>query len=504
MLQLVVDNAVTRVSGDFAPLEIIKKPLSYTEKLFMRASTKQRIRGHGGTVFNKPMTVKKYLFDEFDNTFPTGMLPKVIRVLEKYQFAYEVIDLREPTNPSVKFLAPTGKYEHIKPRPYQSNAIDNAIFRKRGIIRIACGGGKTLCAGEIIKNLERRTVFLVNRGGLLYQAKEVFEQMLGVPIGQIGDGVVDIQKVNVVMIQTLVRHLGKEYEPFDEEDSNDDKTDVEQHAQQIQDVLDGTEVLFLDECHCIGAKTAYECVNAFRSAEWRIGLSATPVREDGKTIFFEACIGDRLADISFTYLIENGFLVRPYICFVRLDGNVLPLTTKKRHNTIYQEAIVKNEYRNMMAVCEAQNLCLDGHKPLILVQHVKHGNILHEAFPESEFIYGHHKIHERKDALKRFSAGKIPAIIATTILDEAIDIPACDAVIMAGAGASYVRTIQRMSRAMRLDPDNPKKDHCVIIDFFDEDKYLSRHCYVRQNTYRSEEAFRIILPGQSRPFEDEF
>ena len=504
MLKLVVDHALTYVSGNFLPLEVIKKPLHYTEKMFMRASTKNRIAKAGGKFSNQPMLVDKYLFDEFDNSFPTGMLPKVIQLLDQQQFAYDLVDLRAETHPSLSFGLATGKYKNLKPREYQKEAIDTALFKKRGILRIACGGGKTLCAGEVIKGLKRRTVFLVNRGGLLYQAKEVFEQMLGVPIGQVGDGIVDIQEVNVVMLQTLVKYLGKEYDAFDEEDFTEDPTDTQKYAKQIQEMLDSTEVLFLDECHCIGARTAYDSMAAFKSAEWKIGLSATPRREDGKDIFFEACIGPRLADVSFTFLIDKGFLVKPYICFVKLDGRQLPANTRARHNTIYQRSIVNNDYRNMMAISEAQNLIIDGHKPLILVQHVKHGNLLHGYFPESEFIHGKHNIEQRKQTLKDFSSGVIPSVIATTILDEAIDIPACDSVIMAGGGASYVRTIQRMSRAMRLDPNNPNKKHCVIIDFFDEDKYLERHCYVRQNTYRSERAFEIILPGQARPFEDEF
>lgn len=63
---------------------------------------------------------------------------------------------------------------------------------------------------------------------------------------------------------------------------------------------------------------------------------------------------------------------------------------------------------------------------------------------------------------------------------------------MVGGGASYVRTIQRMSRSMRLDRDNPKKDRCFIIDFVDIDKDIERHSRVRLTTYMSEKAFKIV------------
>lgn len=508
MIQLIVDYAKTRVSGDCVPMNLIKQPLSYTEKVFLTKKNRAKAiayanqQGHGFSP-NKPMTVERFLYDEFDNTFPTGMLHRIMATLDKHQFLYEVIDLRAPTESNLVFPPPIGKYADKQPRPYQQDAIDTALFKKRGILRIACGGGKTLCAGEIIKNLGRRTVFLVNRGGLLYQAKEVFEEMLGgCKIGQVGDGIVDVQQINVVMIQTLTKHLGKEYEIFDEEDTDEDNTDVQSNAKQIQEMLDSAELVFMDECHCIGARTAFDCLMAFKNAEWRIGLSATPVREDGKDIYFEACFGPKLVNISFTYLIEHGFLVRPYICFVKLNGAQLPTSTKLRHSTIYSRAIVNNEFRNRMAVAEAKMLYVNGHHPLMLVQQLKHGNILKSYMPEASFIHGKDTISQRKEALTNFCSGDIPILIATTILDEAIDIPPCDAVIMTGGGASYARTIQRISRGMRIDPNNPNKKMCVVIDFFDQDKYLDRHCFVRQNTYRSEKAFEIILPGQPRPFEE--
>lgn len=496
-MKIYVEHALCRVEGNFIPLETLKKPLTYYERTFLTTKTRKSFAAQAkekGKKFNPnaPVVYERALFDDFDNTFPTGMLPKVLQALDRGRFQYDVIDLRSSLPADLTFGQSTGKYAHIKPYPYQANAIDNILFKKRGLVRIACGGGKTLVAGESIKQLGRRAVFLVNRKGLLYQTKEVFEQLLGVEIGQIGDGIVDVQNVNVVMIQSLVRFLGKEYEKFDEEDSDEDETDVEANANSIQDMLLGTQVVVLDECHCIGAQTAFDCITAFRHAEWKVGLSATPVRDDGKTIFFEACFGDKLADISFTFLIDNGFLVQPYICMLPLSRKMLSDDKQHRFTTIYKQGIVRNEIRNQIAVMEARTLWMKGHRPLLLVQHVEHGNILQQMMGEAEFLHGKHKQKERAAVLKEFCAGNTKGLIATTIFDEAIDIPPCDSTIMVGGGASYVRTIQRMSRSMRLDRDNPKKDKCFIIDFTDVDKDIERHSRVRLTTYMSEKAFKIV------------
>jgi superfamily II DNA or RNA helicase len=506
MIELIVNYAKTIVTGNCIPVEILRQPLKYIERLYPTANTRKKMAAmaaanHDFKWSNKPIIVEKYLYDEFDNSFPTGMLDVIVRLLQKHNFAYQIKDLRTLTSPGLNFGPRIGDYVKKIPRPYQSNAIDQIIDKKRGILRIACGGGKTLCAGEAIRTLARRSVFLVNRGGLLYQAKGALNGILGQDIGQIGDGVVDIKDVNVVMLQTLIRHLGKKYEVFDDEDTDEDSTDVNKYRKEIQDMLDGTEVVFLDECHCIGAQTAFDCISAFKNAEWRVGCSATPTREDGKDIYFEACFGPKLVDISFTYLIENGFLVRPYICFNELNGPILGMHTNKRYSTIYKFGIVNNTYRNRLIVMEAKLLAANGHKPMILVQHLPHGHLLKSYLPEAVFIHGEHQVKNRITVLDDFCSGKIPILIATTIMDEAIDIPPCDAVIMGGGGASYARTIQRISRAMRIDPKNPQKKCSIIIDFFDQDKFLQRHSYVRQTTYKSESAFRIVLPHEVRPFD---
>ena len=496
-MKIFVEQAMCRIEGNFVPLEQIKKPLTYYERTYMTNKTrasfaKQAQNANKKFNSNAPVVYERALFDDFDNTFPTGMLPKVLQVLDRGRFQYDLIDLRNVSQPNQVFGKSYGKYANIKPYPYQSTAIDNILFKKRGLVRIACGGGKTLVAGEAIKQLARRSVFLVNRKGLLYQTKEVFEQLLSVEIGQIGDGIVDVKDINIVMIQSLVRFLGKEYDRFDEEDSDEDETDVVNNAAAIQDMLLGTNVVVLDECHCIGAQTAFDCMAAFRNAEYRVGLSATPVREDGKTIFFEACFGDKLADISFTFLIDNGFLVQPYICMLPLSQKMLSDDKKHKFSTIYKQGIVRNGMRNQIAVMEARTMWLKGHHPLLLVQHVEHGSALQQMMPEAEFLHGKHKQKERSAVLKDFSSGLAKGLIATTIFDEAIDIPACDGTIMVGGGASYVRTIQRMSRSMRLDRDNPKKDKCYIIDFWDVDKDIERHSKVRMTTYMSEKAFKIV------------
>ena len=74
---------------------------------------------------------------------------------------------------------------------------------------------------------------------------------------------------------------------------------------------------------------------------------------------------------------------------------------------------------------------------------------------------------ERRLLLEAFQAEgadrELRILCSIRILDEAIDVPRCDSVFFgdfapkAGSEASLIRLVQRLSRAMRLDPTNPHK-----------------------------------------------
>lgn len=57
----------------------------------------------------------------------------------------------------------------------------------------------------------------------------------------------------------------------------------------------------------------------------------------------------------------------------------------------------------------------------------------------------------------------ISIILSVRILDECIDISKCDSIFITYPSQSKIRTIQRIFRCTRLDPDNPQKVGCVYI-----------------------------------------
>jgi len=85
--------------------------------------------------------------------------------------------------------------------------------------------------------------------------------------------------------------------------------------------------------------------------------------------------------------------------------------------------------------------------------------------------------------------------ISTSIFDEGINVKSLDTLVLAGSGKSSTRALQRIGRILRpyLDTEgnNLKKD-AIVIDFYDDCKYLRSHSNKRKKIYKTEDEFEII------------
>jgi superfamily II DNA or RNA helicase len=87
--------------------------------------------------------------------------------------------------------------------------------------------------------------------------------------------------------------------------------------------------------------------------------------------------------------------------------------------------------------------------------------------------------------------GKIKCLIASKIFDIGIDLPILSGLVIAGAGKSSVRALQRIGRVIR---PYPGKTMAAILDFADQAPYLSDHARVRRRIYEWE--FEVTWPGK--------
>ena len=427
-------------------------------------------------------------------TFPSGLAHRVYN--EAQALAPGDVAIHYEAEPD---LMPIDVHlaDGAKPRNYQEEAVRKALEHKRCVLQVATGGGKTFIAALLISKVRERTLFVVHTKDLLYQAKGAFEEFLtGVKIGQIGDGVVDPGEVTVATIQTLARAVGVQAQknPFDDADTSERPIEMKALTKAaIKGVLAKSRLVIWDEVHRIASDTAYGLSQKIPEARYRVGLSASPWRDDGHDMLIEAAMGPTVYKVSATYLAERGYLVPPIIRTVRVPCAIPWHKDPRDYKRIYKEEIVENEYRNEMVVKMARDFMERGITTLILVSQIRHGRKLAKMITEQyhpvEFVSGNDSSEKRKQAIQEMREGKRVCLVASTIADEGLDIRRLGALILAGGGKSSTRALQRIGRVLR--PFEGKKV-AYVVDFADEAKYLRVHAEKRKEIYRTEPGFTIL------------
>lgn len=162
----------------------------------------------------KPMANTTIKFWNLNNrTLPLGFKDGLVKTLNDYakwrkkEIAIDIDDMRTFDDTEVKM--PDKFLNGITLRDYQDESV-TAFFRKEvGGLQIGTGGGKTNIAAECVRRASCKTLFIVDKIELLTQTKKRFEEMLGIPIGQIGNGEDSIENVTIGTMQTIAKNIKK-------------------------------------------------------------------------------------------------------------------------------------------------------------------------------------------------------------------------------------------------------------------------------------------------------
>lgn len=453
MIDIFLGNNYTRYIGDLSPyaIEQLKERMSYV-KMGAEHTEKFQSGEWDGRI---------HLF-KVGESFYTGLLSIFVSTLKECGLEHRVFDRRQMASenfPELKFSRPS----YAEEREYQDFTVTRSISLTRGILNIGTGGGKTFVAAEIIGRLKVKPfMFYVLTRDLLYQAKESLESCLNCKIGQIGDGVCDIQDINVCTKDAVVYALNhgkkgfdiKNYK-FDECDAWDEKevfgtTDRE----RIVDVVSNCRGMYFDEVHHASSRTAEDIIVASPKAYWRFGGTATLEREDGEELVIQGLFGRKIVDISLSYLIKNNWLVPAGVFFVPVVVNNVPFNS---YHKIYHHCVIDNADNAKEVADLAQYLASLGKSNLILVSKIPQGKNIKSLIPKSVFLTGKDSSKKRNKAIEDMRSGALKIMIATTLADEGLDIKCLDVVHMVGAGASITRVPQRIGRVLRLSPATNKK-----------------------------------------------
>lgn len=424
--------------------------------------------------------------------FPVGLLGRVENFYRTRNKIVEIKDTRkQKSNGQPIDILPRLNELGKNPYHYQLDAAEATKRMDRGIIRLATGGGKTVVSALVTAQFGKGTILYVIGCDLLYQTHKFFSAVFPYQkIGLIGDGNCDIQKINIASVWTVGQALGmKKVELL--ADTDDEKKVDPKKYEDIRKLLKSTSVHMFDECHLAACSTIQEICKAI-NPEHVYGMSASPWRDDGADLLIESVLGRNIVDISASYLIDNGFLVKPLIRFMKVPQ--LAEKLPKQYQTIYKNYVVENPVRNAMVVKGAVSLVEQGYQTLVLYNSVAHGTFLASEISKHMpciLLSGKDSSDVREQAKKKLETGEIKCVIASKIFDIGVDLPSLSGLVIASGGKSSVRALQRIGRVIRKYEGKTK---AAVIDFYDQAHFLKDHSKERFKIYSMEERFDVVWP----------
>ena len=472
---IVVEGAESRIEG-LVPWSVVVDVTSYKSPGYQ--FTPRYKMGHWDGRIK--------LFRQSRRTFPAGLTQDVKEALETAGIRVQIDDRRQmPPLPAVtqswgKGLELEG-VSFAPPYDYQPEVAEAMLKAQRGIVAVATNGGKTEIACLVTAALRLPTLFLVPGKDLLHQTRKRFQKRLRLDeraVGVVGDGKWSPGSwVTVGTVQTLAKALT---------------------TARGKKLLEQAQLVFADECHHVGSDTWYQVLRAC-NAFFRFGLSGTPLkRTDGADLRLLGATGPVIAEIRNKELIARGISSKVLIRFVKIEKPDLPKGTP--FPDAYKLGIVENPYRNRSLCKIVESYVDEGRSILMLVKEIPHGAELHRSlwnyckFVPSQFICGKETSDTRQKALNDFQARDLPVLIATSILDEGVDMPNIDVLVLAGGGKSSIKTLQRIGRGIRTGGSS---DQLIVIDTadFQNPQYLLKHSMQRLEDYKAEECFDIEVVG---------
>lgn len=332
------------------------------------------------------------------------------------------------------------------PRESQRAPLEAMIEAEGGILNLGCGYGKTVLALYYMAHLATKTAVLVDKVNLLTQWSDEIEKHLRVPkrnVGKVRGKAWDWEGKDIVLISLRTLALRGEDVP--------------------NGFYESFGLVIFDECHHLAAPTFKQVVPQFYGV--RIGLSATPNREDGLEVIFKNHLGS-----VFYSQVSQELIPRIIFHETRVDSTISedPAAQDRTGEIHYRRlcaCLGRDAERNTLALEYVKSLHGAGHHILCLsasVQHVRDFAVLvEELIGEPVGIAsGSVKGEARASEIShhRVSVGTMD------VASEALNVPSLSALlILSPFGARQHGNVlqQTLGRIQREHPD--KKDPVCII-----------------------------------------
>jgi superfamily II DNA or RNA helicase len=349
------------------------------------------------------------------------------------------------------------------PFPHQAAAVKawNAAGG-RGVVVLPTGAGKTYVATLAMIAKKRSTLVVVPTLDLLAQWHSGLSAIFDRPVGMVGGGSHEVEDVTITTYDSAHLHMDRLGNRFG--------------------------LVVFDECHHLPSD-AYATAARMCLAPYRLGLSATPERTDGRDALYEELVGPVCYRRDITEL--SGHYLAPYET-VRLevplsDAELAAYATARKEYTgflraqgismaspdgwaqfLLRSSISDAGRRAFAAYREQRRLAIAAPGKIALLERLlrahKKDRVL--VFTEDNAtvyeisrrmllpaITHQTKVKERAAILQGLHDGTLFAVVTSKVLNEGVDVPSANVAIVLSGSGSVREHVQRLGRVLRKEGD---------------------------------------------------
>jgi len=229
--------------------------------------------------------------------------------------------------------------------------------------------------------------------------------------------------------------------------------------------------LVVDESHHSSAETYKSVLNNIQS-EWRLGLTATPNRLDGKDIREQ--FGEEVVNLDITTAIQNNYLtpckIKIMSCdltqekldLIRKELRRKDFSLKDLDKLIFIKQKLESEAKTIQEECKYK-------QAIIYCSSINHIIQLGKYLPNSNSIHVGKELKDNQRILEDFREGKFQFILSINKLNEGIDIPSVPYGVFMRSTQSERIVLQQLGRILRKFEG---KKESIILDFVSNLKHL--------------------------------
>ena len=359
----------------------------------------------------------------------------------------------------------------MKLRQWQEKAFPLWWAKKRGIVKVVTGGGKTVfaihCLTKYLEEQKDNSIFIIVPSiALLDQWYEGLQKTFGdkdISLNGGGEHLENISKITISTIDSVKNIIHKFNAP--------------------------NTLLIVDECHKIGTEKRGETLT--NSWHATLGLSATPERDydDNFYIIIKKILGDIIFDYDYIdaredEVIVNFKLLYAYAAMTEDEEEKYKKFTKsiqRRAATIGGNNM--NDYPLKMLIFNRARMVknsknripfgvelLQKHKRdswIVFTENKKQAKEFNKIINKKGYksaIYNTDLDNtEREENLNNFKSGNLNVLVSCTALDEGFDMPEADGAMILSASSSKRQRIQRMGRVLRITAN---KENALIVTVY--------------------------------------